>query len=189
MNKIILIFLCLTLSAPACSESIRALVKITKDQHGTQIYRNQDEAPIPSIEYNQNVKNQLEALKNGDEVIVVGHIRYQPSNSLEEASLKPFFIIESVHPISLKTLGMIETNINEQPLKLEPPKPFSPLTIPVSTEVASAITMTSSLLLVESLGSSSGSNPQGRRDMNRSLIISAGTVATILFIYDQIKNN
>ena len=162
-------------------------MKISKNQHGTQIYRHQNEAPIPSIEYNQNVKDKLEALKNGEEVIVVGHISYHPSNGLEEASLKPFFIIESVHPISLKTLGMIETTINDQPLKLEPPNHFSPLTIPVSTEVASAITMTSSLLLVESLSSSSGSNPQGRRDMNKSLIISAGTMATILFIYDQIK--
>jgi hypothetical protein len=186
MRKLSLLLLMCFLSTSALADSIRALVKVTKDQHGTQLFRDKNEAPIPSIEFNQNVKEQIEALKNGDEVIVVGHIRYH-SQGLESQSMKPFFIIESVHPISLQRLGTIDTSINDQPLKLKAPEPFSPLTLPVSTEVASAITMTSSLLLLESL--SAGSDPHGRREMQKSLIISAGTMATIIFIYDQIKNN
>ena len=64
--------------------------------------------------------------------------------------------------------------------------PFEPKSLPVTGPVASAITMTMGLLMLQEL-SVSENEPKARKDFNAGLIFSAGALATGVFIYEQIR--
>lgn len=169
------------------TERVKILVRIEQQNGELRIFRSTNGDVIPGAFANKNLVDELKKLEEGDEVLMEGHINYRPTFSMERTSFKPYFMIESIRPVSLKRLGQINFKLPESSLQLDQvPGEFRPLTLPVSTEVASALTMTTTLLLMDSLTSDSG-DPSGRQDLRRGLIISAGTMATVLFIYEQMK--
>lgn len=169
------------------TERVKILVRIEQKNGELRIFRSTNGDIIPGAFANKELADELKKLEEGDEVLMEGHINYRPTFSMERTSFKPYFMIESVRPVSLKRLGQIDFKLPESSLQFnQTPGEFRPLTLPVSTEVASALTMTTTLLLMDSLTSGPG-DPSGRQDLRRGLIISAGTMATILFIYEQIK--
>ncbi len=169
------------------TERVKILVRIEQQNGELRIFRSTNGDVIPGAFANKNLVDELKKLEEGDEVLMEGHINYRPTFSMERTSFKPYFMIESIRPVSLKRLGQINFKLPESSLQLDQvPGEFRPLTLPVSTEVASALTMTTTLLLMDSLTSGSG-DPSGRQDLRRGLIISAGTMATVLFIYEQMK--
>jgi hypothetical protein len=105
-----------------------------------------------------------------------------------QKNLKPVFLIESIHPISLQRLGQIDLKEIDQEIHIKPieydPKKGS---IPVTSNVASAITITAGVLLLQNLTPPDQGFTQNK-DLNTGLIFSAGALATGLFIYDQIKD-
>ena len=147
-----------------------------------------EEKLIPSISQNQNIRDVILNLEPEDETFVKGHVVYQRLEFDGSNHLKPVFVIESVKPISLRRIGDIG-NIQDFPQKSQDmvlrPNEFSPWTIPVTTEVASAITMTSAMLLIQSL-TASPLRPEGIQQMQRGLILSAGALMTGALIYEQI---
>ena len=169
------------------TERVKILVRIEQQNGELRIFRSSNGDVIPGAFANKELANELKKLEEGDEVLMEGHINYRPTFSMEKTSFKPYFMIESVRPVSLRRLGQINLKLPESTLQFaQTPGEFRPLTLPVSTEVASALTMTTTLLLMDSLTSGPG-DPSGRQDLRRGLIISAGTMATVLFIYEQIK--
>lgn len=168
-------------------ERLKVLVRIEQKNGDLRIFRSATGDLIPGAFQNKELEKQMTSLEPGEEALIEGHINYRTQISPEKTSYKPYFVIEAVHPVSLKRLGAIDYTAPESSFQFAPLQTdFRPATLPISTEVASALTMTTTLLLMESL-SASGSEPSGQRDLQRGLIISAGSMATILFIYEQMK--
>ena len=187
MLYLLFTFLSLMLNATADdSGKIRALIRVERNEHGTQILRS-DSQPIPSVMASKAVEESFLHLKTGDEAVVVGHITYHPTGGLETRKLSPFFVIEEIHPVSLSELGTASTKgVADPQVALNLQKPYEPLRLPVTTEVASAMTLTGAMLLMNALTTDQASDPQGRQDQRTAMIISAGTIATIVFLYDQL---
>lgn len=187
-HKLYLILTLFTLALTAIADDsgqIRALIRVERNEHGTQILKD-DSQPIPSVMASKAIEESFNNLKTGEEAIVVGHITYHPTGGLESKKLSPFFVIEEIHPVSLSTLGISPTKVEDPQLALSFQKPFEPLRLPVTTEVASAMTLTGAMLLMNSLTSAPDTDPEVRQDMRKAMIISAGTMATLVFLYDQL---
>ena len=169
-------------------EEITVIGRIEGQGAALRIIRSMEGDALPGLIQNQELEKKLGELQKGDEVLIKGYITYQ-SFSLEEGKqLTPIFIVQSLRPISLSRLGKSEdAKIPELQFSSNNQKHFSPLGIPVTTQVASAITLTSSMLLLQSLAS--GPNDvQIRQQLNSGLILFAGAMATGIFIYEQIKS-
>jgi hypothetical protein len=96
-------------------------------------------------------------------------------------------MIQDIHPVSLKELGvgqesMIADQLPIRSLKSE----YIPPSIPITTEVASAMTLTTSLLLMNELTSANTSYSLDK-DLRTTLFLTTGLMATIVLIYDQIQ--
>lgn len=168
-------------------EKLKVFVRIEQKGDELRIFRSSTGDLIPAAFENKNIKESLAQLEEGDEALIEGHINYRPQVSPESTSFRPYFVIEAIHPVSLKRLGKIDLTVPESSFIFAPEhQDFRPVTLPISTEVASALTMTSTLLLMDSL-SSYDAGQSTDRDLRRGLIISAGTMATVLFIYEQMK--
>jgi hypothetical protein len=169
------------------TDRIRTLIQIEHTKGTPKIFVIEKNAFVPSIPANEEVKGQLLQLAQGSQAIVEGRVHFEASG-IENQRIRPYFIIEKILPVSLEDLG---TDARSYSLELQKPMEWSPSvytpsTIPVTTEVASAITLTTGLLLFEEL--SAGENtPKAARDQQRALLLSTGTFATLLFIYEQIK--
>ena len=192
MKNIFLIILLtisqLSLADVGAESKVRAIVKIETVAEQLSLFISSGHEKVPAIAANENIKKEFQNLKPGDEAMIEGHIHQYMIGSGDTKSFRSYLIIDSIHKVSLKDLGNFGTynqDISSFALKSSPDV-FTPKSIPVTTEVASAITMTSTLLLMESLSSSSSADPEGRRQMRKSLLISSGALATIVFIYEQI---
>lgn len=168
--------------------SLRTIVRFDKDGKTTKVIPFDRTEPLPVKMTDKKIQNLFDSMKQDDEAVIQGRIEYEVVSSDGQQQLKPYFIIDSIHPVSLKEIGskLSFTPLEDPDLSLENTTTFIPRAIPVTTEVASAITMTSSLLLMESLSSGSG-DPSGRSDLRKALFISAGAMATLLFIYEQLE--
>lgn len=175
---------------PALSEdaTLRTIVRFDKKGQTTNVIPFDRSEPLPVKMTDKKIQNLFESMKQDDEAVIQGRIEYEVVSSDGMQQLKPYFIIDSIHPVSLKEIGskLSFTPVADPTLSFENTTTFIPRAIPVTTEVASAITMTSSLLLMESLSSGSG-DPSGRSDLRKALFISAGAMATLLFIYEQLE--
>lgn len=163
-------------------------MRIEKSPDGIQVYRLEKGEHIPSIPANPEVKRKLEELTDGAEAMMEGHITYEMVSSDDARQLRPYFVIEKILPVSLTELGRDAFKVEAMAFQ---PKESQTLlyaqpTFAVTTEVASAITLTTSLLMMEELTSGSG-DPQGRRDLRKALLLSAGSMATLLFVYEQLS--
>jgi hypothetical protein len=167
-------------------DSFRTLIQIEHVGRGPKLFMVEKKAFVPSIPATEEIKQALEQLNEGSQILVEGRIHVE-TGQLETQGIRPFFIIEKIIPVSLSDLGKEARAFQfEAPRSIELPSTvFGPSSIPVTTEIASAITLTTGLLLLEEL-SSSGRAPEDR-EQRQLLLLSTGAFATLLFIYDQIK--
>jgi hypothetical protein len=171
-------------------DEIEVIAKIQSHGKHLQIIRSNEDDVIPSVLKNDSLKYIISSLLPGDEAVISGKIIYQASTVESQTTFKPIFMISSIRPISLKRLGSVQRNeLNEQ---LGPAYAKSEvdhqkfISFPVTTEVASAITVTSAALLMSSLTAST-SQPGTVQQLNGGLILFAGALATGVFIFEQIK--
>lgn len=191
MKVLILLFISLlsslTWAAPAEKRPLKMFVRIEHKNGALVILRSSTGDIIPGVFSSKEIEKKLSSIAQDEEALIEGYINYRPISSGEKTSFAPYFSIESVRPVSLNRLSAQDYVAPESSFDFAPMKQdFRPYTIPVTTEVASALTMTSTFLLMDSLSSGDG-EPSGRQDLRKGLIISAGTMATVLFIYDQLK--
>lgn len=183
----ITLFTFMSWANPTETEPLKMLVRIERNNGTVVILRSTTGDVIPGAFINKEIEEKLSSISREEEALIEGHIKYRPISSGEKTSFAPYFSIEAVYPISLNRLGAQDYQAPESNFSFAPMvHDFRPYTIPVTTEVASALQMTTTFLLMESLSSGDG-DPSGRRDLQKGLIISAGTMATVLFIYEQFK--
>src|SRR3989344_7003137 len=89
------------------TERVKILVRIEQQNGELRIFRSTNGDVIPGAFANKELANELKKLEEGDEVLMEGHINYRPTFSMEKTSFKPYFMIESVRPVSLRRLGQI----------------------------------------------------------------------------------
>ena len=129
----------------------------------------------------------LTELKPEDEVLLKGRIRYRPVTADTKTEMRPEFIITKIAPVSLKRLGESEFQVAEPKIVFSLAEPRGPKTIPVSGKVASAITLTAAVLLMQNLSSEhSGKGP--REKLQSEVFFGAGALATGTFIWEQLKS-
>lgn len=163
-------------------------MRIENTLAGIKLHLSDNHESIPAVTLNDTVKAQVENLKAGDEVMVEGRIHQEIQNSGDLQTLKSYLIIDSIHAVSLSQLGKSDKNDLPQDNQIYSSiAAYSPSQIPVSAEVATAMTMTTGMLLLENLSSSSSTDPEGRRQVRQALLLSTGLMASIIFIYEQIK--
>lgn len=187
--SVIILFFSIANSWGIPTEQVQILARIHHTQEGIDLIRSQEGDVIPSHLQDKELEKIISSMRAGDEAIITGHISYQASSVETRTKLNPVFIIESIKPISLKRLGESATKDDGKwsvPL-LQNQDIIHTYPIPVTTEVASAITLTSAMLLMNSLATRT-SDQQGFNDLNQGTIIFAGTLFTGLFIYEQIRN-
>lgn len=187
MNKLIVTFLMLLSSLLYAQDTvnIKAIVHIEQTSRGMRIFSDKG-TPIPTIPASKEIKEKLSAIKSGTEALVEGHIHYELISGNDTNQFKPFFVVSKITPISLKDLGQdankFEVSDSLRSFEFEN-KLYAPPSIPVTTEVASAITMTTALMLMNEL--SSGNGTDLNKDYRNALFLSTGAMATLLFIYEQ----
>jgi hypothetical protein len=170
------------------SEEIEVIARIQTQGSGIKVTRSEGNDVIPSLLQNDQLKEMISALKPGDEAIIKGRITYQPSTVESQTSYRPIFIITSIRPISLKRLGFAEREkLNEDTQIYSKIDDYQHryISFPISTEIASAVTLTSAALLMSSL-SASTTQPGTVTQINSGLILFAGALATGVFIFEQI---
>lgn len=137
---------------------------------------------------NDGLSEILQKIKPEDEVILKGFVTYHPDRNDTKIEMNPVFHIQSIHPVSLKRLGITNEKVEEPGLVFSTTSYKGPGTIPVSAEVAGAMTMTASILLLQNLSATSGTQPV-KADLERAIFISAGALATGYFIWKQIQSS
>lgn len=167
-------------------ENIKIFARIKSINNEVKLIRDEKVAPIVSTLKDKAIEKDIAALEAGDEALIEGHITYEPSVVEGKQAFKPIFVIESIRPISLKRLGKVEIKEHDQLIQLQPlPADFQRKgTIPVTAQVAGALTLTATLLMLQN--QTATNEPGVKTDINSGLIFSAGALATGLFIYDQI---
>lgn len=153
-----------------------------------KLIRSFDGNIIPIHFSNQSLENKVEELLPGDEALVEGHINYMTNFNIEgRTTHQPILIIDSIKPISLRRLGQIEKmEIEIDPSVLHPTTlTYAPSAIPVTTQVASAIMLTSVALMAQSL--TADVNRPKFQDLNVGLFLFSGLMATGIFIFEQIN--
>ena len=184
-NILLIVFLLIqTTLCLADDQPVRALMTI----HGGGLESSESEPQIPSLPANDDVKRTLSQLVDGDEVMIEGRIHQETTRFEESTRTHSYLIIDSIHKVSLAELGDIKFKMPESSLTVSE-RPYSPIAIPVTAEVATAMTMTTSMLLLENLSSSPDTDPEGRRQVRQSIMLSAGLMATIIFIYEQLNGS
>jgi hypothetical protein len=185
----------LTLTCSALGDTlpknqIEVLAKIYTTGHAIKLIRLSEKDVIPSILQDQKLEEAIARLDPDSEALVKGHITYHATTLEGQVKLEPIFIIESINPISLRLIGKIKApDDNELASSAfrSPDKSYAPFSIPVTTELASAITMTSAVLLMQSLAANPN-QPDTKQQVNTGMFLFAGVLATSVFIYDQIKS-
>ncbi len=179
--------LCLA-QAPVGSD-IEVVGKLESLGSSVRLVRSVEGDAIPSVLEDENLMKVIRSMRPGDDALVRGHISYVPSAAAGETNLVPVFVITGVKTVSLKRLAdALDAAGSERPIPLRlEAKVYSPQAIPVSTEVASALTVTGSMLLMHSL-TAGGLEPMLTRELNQGLIIFAGALMTGTFIYKQLTS-
>lgn len=169
---------------------LEILGKIKIEGKDIKLFRTNERDIIPGMLDDQKIIKVISELGPSEESFVKGHVIYQKFDSDGSMSLRPVFVIESVKPISLKLIGSIGS-IQDYQSKHESliyrKSEYSPLVMPISTEIASTVTLTTAILLMQSLTSSS-LQPQSSQQLNSGLIFFAGALAAGAFVVEQYKN-
>lgn len=168
-------------------QEIRLFARIKEVNQGGHFLKYEGQETIPSVIQDKKLQDELAQLKAGDEALIIGKIISSPKTSEGRTIFHQVFIIESIHPVSLEKLGKIEFKEQDQPKNFSSlTTDYVPQSIPLSTDAASAITFTASVLLLNSL-TNSGHDTTPKADLNKGVLFTAGALATGLFIYEQLK--
>ena len=127
----------------------------------------------------------LSDLEPNDEVLLKGSVRYHPVTLDSKTEMRPTFHINKIIPVSLKRLGKSEFKIAEPKLVFSLAEPRGPKGIAVNEKVATAITLTATVLLMQNLTSTSSGGP--REEIQSRILFGAGALATGTFIWEQIQ--
>lgn len=146
----------------------------------------QDTLHYPVVLENDSLSSVLQKLDPSDEVIMKGRIEYHPVTQEGRKEMNPTFHVEKIVPLSLQKIGRIELVPVERKITFTTPVPYSPKTLPVSGKVATAITLTASVLLVKELSGNQTTQPV-QDNINTGLIFSAGALATGVYLWEQLK--
>lgn len=173
----------------AASEQITIVGKIRFQDNAVKVFRSLEGDSIQGMFVDQKLTENISGLKPGEDIVIKGYVTLAPISIEGQSHSSSVFVIESVKAISLKDLGKIEKlTLKDYQFELNRSESFSPLVIPVSTELASAVTLTTSLLLLQSLTARS-SDIDTKKQIDSGLIIFAGAMATGIFIFDQMMNS
>ncbi len=165
------------------------VARIHQFKKGIELIRSEQGDVIPSHLGNKQLESIVANMSPGDEAVIEGHVIYQAATLEGPSKFTPIFVIDSIKPISLKKLsseGVVLPATDDRYLFQ---KEFisSRYTIPLSTEVATSITMTAATLMMSSLAASPEQTHLNQQ-LNQSMIIFAGALATGVFIYEQIND-
>lgn len=168
-------------------QTFRALVRLEKKGETIKIQTQDQRAAIPAVGMSKEIRNKISELQSGSEAFIDGTIQYTYHKTEGTLYSHPVLMIHDIHPISLKQLGLGPNLVSVDRIAIGPVETeYIPQTIPITTEVASAITLTTSLLLMNELTSTNRSNSLDK-DLTTTLFLSSGLLATIILIYDQIE--
>jgi hypothetical protein len=187
-----LLFLCiyfitLISNGHGFDEPFRAFIRIEKTAHSLKIKPTGTGPSIPAVGYSHEVSKKISKLEDGSEAVIDGFIRYTYRKTEGTHQSQPIIMIQDIHPVSFKDLGVGPGSITADQLPIRTTKSeYIPPSIPITTEVASAMTLTTSLLLMNELTSANTSYSLDK-DLRTTLFLSTGLMATIVLIYDQIQ--
>lgn len=170
---------CLVKAETGTFDDVHVLARIQSIREGGSI-----EGHAIQLE-NAELKDTLKKLRPDDEVLLKGYISYSPVKHDTKMAMNPVFHIQSIQPVSLKAIGISEDKITEPPQTITMSQPKTPGAITISPEVASAMTMTASVLMLQDL--TSPQSPTLTNDIQKVTFLSAGVLATGYFIWKQLK--
>ncbi len=136
---------------------------------------------------NAGLTEVLKKLGPDDEVLLKGYVSYRPEKKDTRMEMNPVFHIQSIHPVSLKELGISNEKITEPSRVFTTKNIAAPATIKVTPEVATAMTMTASLLMLQNLTASPSTPVQNQ--IQQATFLSAGVLATGYFIWKQLNDS
>lgn len=187
--SLIILSLQIVHATPSELEEITIVGRIEGQGTALRVIRSLEGDALPGMLQNPQLEETLTGLQKGDEVLIQGYVAHGPFSLEGSTQIRSIFIVQSIRPISLSKLGTMEgMKIPDVLYVPSAQKTYSPMAIPVTTEVASALTLTSSMLLLQSL-TNSETDPQVRQQLNSGMIIFAGALATGIFIYEQISGS
>lgn len=128
----------------------------------------------------------LRKLGPDEDVLLKGQIEYHPVKYEGRTEMNPTFHVEKIIPVSLKKIGKVDFVPVEQKVTFRSPAPYAPGTIGVTGKVATAITLTASILLMKELAGNQETQKLNDQ-LNTGLIFSAGALATGAFLWEQMK--
>lgn len=131
----------------------------------------------------------IKKLSPGDELLLKGRIENHPVVKDNKTELNPTFHITEIHPISLSKLGKIDQFVPAEKNTIFRNDVYNGSTksIPVTGEVASALTMTASILMLKDLTEANSGGPKQRDQLSSGVLFSAGVMATGLLIWKQLQ--
>jgi hypothetical protein len=191
-NKIIffsalLLLLLLNARAFAVPERIQILTRI-HSVSATSVAITPGQAPMVNfVPARKEVAEALAQLERDDEALLSGHVRYDTQK--EDSRLITTFVIEEVRPVSLRRLGMAAqgTKLREEQLTFTQAQvPFAPAGIPIKDSVFASMTITASLLMLNTL-TGPKNEPAVTQSLRTGVLFSAGALATGLFIWEQLQ--
>ncbi len=182
LSLILLFTSFLSLAAPNAMEDVHVLARIHSIKEAEALTGHAIELE------NKGMSEVLTKLKPEDEVLLKGYVTYKPQRSDTKINMNPVFHVQSIHPVSLKRLGVTAQKVEEPNLTFTAASYKGPATIPVSAEVAGSITLTASVLMLQNLTNAGGSQPM-KADLERATFLSAGALATGYFIWKQIQSS
>ena len=175
-------------SGSSFHEDITVIGKIQGRGEAMKVIRSLDGNSLSGIFESPNLAEEVLKLREGDDVVIKGYVTYEGFKVEGISQLKPVFVIQSLKPISLSRISEIDKSVPPRPINFLPAQAsYSPFSIPVTTQVASSITLTSSMLLLQSL-TNGPNDPLLTQQLNSGLVLFAGALFTGVFIYEQLIN-
>lgn len=132
----------------------------------------------------EGLEHVLAHLEPEDEVLLKGFIRYLPASHDNKKDMRPTFFISRIIPVSLRRIGESKFKTGESRFIFSLEGEKAPKGIPVTGKVATAITMTATILMMQNL-STSGPTHGPMDDLQAQVLLGAGALATGIFIWEQ----
>ena len=140
----------------------------------------------PVVFEGKDLEKALKTMAPEDDVILRGRIEYHPVKTESRTELNPTFHVTELHPVSLKKIGKIQLVPVEQKINFKGTSSDFSRGFPVAGKVATAITLTASILLLKELSGNQESQPK-TDTLNTGLIFSAGALATGIYLWETLK--
>jgi hypothetical protein len=174
----------LTLMSGQIQAADQFLAQVVKEGAFVSLYRDGRKFSMP-ISIRPEEEKIIRELNPDDDVIINGHVLMDKTVVGEGIEQQTVFVINKVRPVSLRRLVpqfVDDPRQENKPYAL--PKGYEPLLIPVSSGVATAMTLTVSGALAHSLAQTADGGSL-RNEMNASVILGAGILMTGAFQIDE----